>query len=55
MNNAEKKTLEGGLFQLHLVNVIEPWYIRKDTGNENISMAGKINPIMANTFVEYYY
>lgn len=55
MNSTEKSPLEGGMLQVHLVTVIEPWFIRKETRTEERTATGKITPIMANTFVEYYY
>ena len=55
MNSVVKSPLERGLLQADLVSVIEPWYIRKDTRTEEISVTGGFYQIMANTFVEYYY
>ena len=55
MNSTEKSPLEGGMLQVHLVTVIEPWFIRKETRTEERTATGNITPIMASTFVEYYY
>jgi hypothetical protein len=55
MNSVEYSPFDGGMTQVHLVSVIEPWYIRKESRSEEISATGEIYPIMASTFIEYYY
>ena len=55
MNSVEYSPFDGGMIQVHLVSVIEPWYIRKESRSEEISATGEIYPIMASTFIEYYY
>jgi hypothetical protein len=55
MNSTEKSPLAGGMLQVNLVTVIEPWFIRKETRSEERAVTGTITPIMANSFVEYYY
>ena len=55
MNSVEYSPFDGGMIQVDLVSVIEPWYIRKESRSEEISATGEIHPIMASTFIEYYY
>ena len=55
MNSVEYSQFDGGMIQVHLVSVIEPWYIRKESRSEEMSATGEIYPIMASTFIEYYY
>ena len=55
MNSVEKSPSAGESFQVHIVTLIEPWFIKKETSSQNNSLTGDITPIMGNSFVEYYY
>ena len=55
MNSEQTHSIAGAFLQLHLVQIIEPWFVRTDRTSEP-------NPLMLNKaempssiFIEYYY
>ena len=55
MNSVANHPFTGEGLQAHLVQIVYPWFIRRDTDSvERILMEETVS-IKANSFIEYYY